>query len=140
MTPRVHIHLKAADLRASREFYWKFLGAEPVKDKPDHVKFLVPFAPLKIVISPARTQSAPAEHPAVNHLGIEVSSDAVVQLHLRRVKQDGLEVREQQNVNCCYANQSKFWVVDPDDIEWEVYDVNYDLIEKHGGGIEEQNR
>ena len=30
MTPRVHIHLKAADLNASREFYRKFLGVEPV--------------------------------------------------------------------------------------------------------------
>jgi catechol 2,3-dioxygenase-like lactoylglutathione lyase family enzyme len=52
MTPRVHIHLKAADLRASREFYSKFLGVEPVKDKADHMKFLVPFAPLNLVISP----------------------------------------------------------------------------------------
>ena len=43
MTPRVHVHLKAADLKASREFYRKFLGVEPVKDKPDHVKFLMPF-------------------------------------------------------------------------------------------------
>jgi len=137
MTPRVHIHLKSADLNASREFYRKFLGAEPVKDKPDHVKFLVPFAPLNLVISPARMQSAAEERAAVNHLGIEVSSGAAVQQHLTRVKQDGLKVREQLNVNCCYANQSKFWVIDPDGIEWEVYHVNYDLIEKHGGGIEE---
>jgi len=136
MTPRVHIHLKAADLKASREFYRKLLGVEPVKDKPDHVKFLAPFAPLNLVVSPARTQSA--EGPAaVNHLGIEVSSGAVVEEHLRRVKQEGLKVREQLNVNCCYANQSKFWVIDPDGVEWEVYHVNYDLIEKHGGGIEE---
>jgi hypothetical protein len=68
----------------------------------------------------------------VNHLGIEVSSGTAVQQ-----KQDGLKVLEQLNVNCCYANQSKFWVIDPDGIEWEVYHVNYDLTEKHGGGIEE---
>lgn len=121
MTPSVHIHLKAADLNTSREFYRKFLGAEPVKDKPDHVKFLVPFAPLNLVISPARMQPAPEERAAVNHLGIEVSSGAAVQQHLTRVKQDGLKVLEQLNVNCCYANQSKFWVIDPDGIEWEVY-------------------
>src|SRR5215469_14588794 len=130
MMPRVHIHLKAADLRASREFYRKFLGVEPVKDKPDHVKFLAPFAPLNLVISPARTESAAVVRAAVNHLGIEVPSGAVVQEHLRRIKLEGLKVREQLNVNCCYANQSKFWVIDPDGIEWEVYHVNYDLIEK----------
>ncbi len=136
MTSRVHVHIKAADLSASREFYRKFLGVEPVKDKPDHVKFLVPFAPLNLVISPVKKQCA--EGPAaVNHLGIEVSSAAVVEEHLSRVKQRGLKVREQLNVNCCYANQSKFWVIDPDGIEWEVYHVNYNLIEKHGGGIEE---
>jgi lactoylglutathione lyase len=136
MTPRVHVHLKAADLKASREFYRKFLGVEPVKDKSDHVKFLMPFAPLNIVISPARPNSTEG-HAAVNHLGIEVSSGAVVEEHLRRVKQEGLKVREQFNVNCCYANQSKFWMIDPDGVEWELYHVNHDLIEKHGGGIEE---
>jgi catechol 2,3-dioxygenase-like lactoylglutathione lyase family enzyme len=137
MTPRVHVHLKAGDLKASRKFYRQFLGVEPVKDKADHVKFLVPFAPLNLVISPARTQPAGGQRAPVNHLGIEVSSGTTVQEHLRRVKQQGLKVREQLNVNCCYANQSKFWVIDPDGIEWEVYHVNYDLIGKHGGGIEE---
>src|ERR1700752_4426503 len=136
MTARVHIHLKAADLTASREFYRRFLGVEPVKDKPDHVKFLVPFAPLNLVISPKRMQSASAGPDAVNHLGIELPSSAAVEEHLRRVKQHGLHVREQLNVNCCYANQSKFWVIDPDDVEWEVYHVNHDLVEKHRGGVE----
>src|SRR5215472_9410114 len=132
MTARVHVHIKAIDLEASSEFYRKFLGVLPVKNKPDHVKFLLPFAPLNLVISPARSQlgGSPA---TVNHLGIEVSSDAVVREHLTRVKQAGLKAREQLNVNCCYANQSKFWVIDPDGVEWEVYHVNYDLIEKHGG-------
>ena len=138
MTARVHIHLKATDLTVSRDFYRKFLGVEPVKDKPDHVKFLVPFAPLNLVISPAKKLSA--EGPtAVNHLGIELPSAAIVEEHLQRAKHAGLSVRQQLNVNCCYANQSKFWVIDPDGVEWEVYHVNYNLIEKHGGGIETLN-
>jgi len=99
------------------------------------VKFLLPFAPLNLVISPARTKKA-QEGAAVNHLGVELSSGAAVEEHLSRVKQHGLKVREQLNVNCCYANQSKFWVIDPDGVEWEVYHVNHDLVEKHGGGIE----
>src|SRR5215472_16858496 len=135
MTARVHIHIKATDLKASREFYRRFLGIEPVKDKPDHIKFLIPFAPLNLVISPMRTECE--GRAAVNHLGIELVSLALVHEHLRRVRQQGLKLREQLNVNCCYANQSKFWVIDPDGIEWEVYHVNYDLVEKHGGGIEE---
>jgi hypothetical protein len=27
-------------------------------------------------------------------------------------------------------------VIDPNGVEWELYHVNHDLIEKHGGGIE----
>jgi len=36
-------------------------------------------------------------------------------------------VREEMGVNCCHANQDKFWVQDPDGVEWEVYHLNYDL-------------
>jgi DNA-binding transcriptional ArsR family regulator len=39
-------------------------------------------------------------------------------------------------VNCCHANQDKFWVKDPDGVEREVYHLNYDLE----GGEEERNR
>ena len=33
--------------------------------------------------------------------------------------------------------KSKFWVIDPDSVERELYRVNHELIEKHGGGIEQ---
>jgi hypothetical protein len=42
-------------------------------------------------------------------------------------------VREEMGVNCCHANQDKFWVTDPDGVEWEVYHLNYDLEEEDGG-------
>ena len=54
---------------------------------------------------------------------------------LARVKAAGLPVREEMGVNCCHANQDKFWVTDPDGVEWEVYYLNYDLE-----GDEEQTR
>jgi hypothetical protein len=47
--------------------------------------------------------------------------------HLARVKAAGLPVREEMGVDCCHANQDKFWVQDPDGVEWEVYHLNYDL-------------
>ena len=46
---------------------------------------------------------------------------------LARVKAAGLAVREEMGVDCCHANQDKFWVQDPDGVEWEVYHLNYDL-------------
>jgi hypothetical protein len=36
-------------------------------------------------------------------------------------------------VNCCHANQDKFWVQDPDGVEWEVYHLNYDLEDEVAG-------
>jgi hypothetical protein len=46
---------------------------------------------------------------------------------LARVKAAGLPVREEMGVDCCHANQDKFWVQDPDGVDWEVYHLNYDL-------------
>lgn len=129
MDARVHIHLSVTDMVHSRSFYEKFFGVAPAKDKGDHLKFVPPFAPINLAISPRR---AGDDAPAINHLGVEVDSSETVLRHLERVKAAGLRVREQLNVNCCYANQCKFWVEDPDGVEWEVYHVNYDLEEKHG--------
>jgi catechol 2,3-dioxygenase-like lactoylglutathione lyase family enzyme len=47
----VHIHLHVSDLEASRVFYQRFLGAEPVKVKPGYVKFLPAFAPINLALS-----------------------------------------------------------------------------------------
>ncbi len=134
MGARIHVHLKVGDLAASGEFYRKFFGAAPVKEKSDQIKFTPDFAPINLALSPARDSAAGRN--AVNHLGVEVESSAEVTGHLARVKAAGLAVREELNVNCCYANQTKFWVKDPDGVEWEIYHLNYDLAERHGGAID----
>jgi catechol 2,3-dioxygenase-like lactoylglutathione lyase family enzyme len=135
MIARVHVHLKVRDLSVSREFYQRFLGVVPAKVKPDQIKFQPPFVPLNLVLTPAhRGESAGG---FVNHLGLEVDSAVTVARHLARVRATGIPTRAQFNVNCCYANQSKFWVIDPDGVEWELYHVDHDLIEKHGGGGEQ---
>jgi hypothetical protein len=36
-------------------------------------------------------------------------------------------------VNCCHANQDKFWVEDPDGVEWEVYVLNHDIEDDSAG-------
>ena len=122
--PKVHVHMTVSDLAKSRAFYEKFLGVAPVKVKPGYVKFLPPFGPLNLAISEAR----PAEGRGhVDHMGIQVESQAIVVREMERVKAAGLPVREEFSVNCCHANQDKFWVQDPDGLEWEVYHLNYDL-------------
>ena len=46
---------------------------------------------------------------------------------MERVKAAGLPVREEFSVDCCHANQDKFWVQDPDGVDWEVYVLNHDI-------------
>jgi catechol 2,3-dioxygenase-like lactoylglutathione lyase family enzyme len=134
MAGRLHVHLSVANLDSSHKFYEKFLGVTPVKQKADLVKFVPAFAPINLTISPAKHDMVDGR--AMNHLGIEMESNEVVIEYLERIKADGIAARAQFNVTCCYANQSKFWVVDPDGVEWEVYHVNYDTAEKHGGAVE----
>jgi len=44
----------------------------------------------------------------VDHMGIQVASQAIVVREMERVKAAGLPVREEFSVNCCHANQDKF--------------------------------
>src|SRR6266542_6579715 len=123
MNAKVHLHMRVSDLIKSREFYEKFLGGTPVKEKPGYVKFLPDWAPVNLALSSGRS----AGEGVVDHVGVQVDSPATVMAHLARVKGAGLTVREEMGVTCCHANQDKFWVQDPDGVEWEVYHLNYDL-------------
>jgi catechol 2,3-dioxygenase-like lactoylglutathione lyase family enzyme len=123
MGAKVHLHLHVSDLGKSHEFYEKFFGSVPVKERPGYVKFLPEWAPINLALSPGR----PAGEGVIDHVGVQVDSPATVTAELSRVKSLGLPVREEMGVNCCHANQDKFWVQDPDGVEWEVYHLNYDL-------------
>ena len=125
-TPRVHIHLHVSDLAKSRDFYTTFFGVGPVKEKPGYAKFLPDLGPVNLALSEG---PATAGAHAVDHLGIQVATPEAVRQHLVRVEAAGLPVRVEMGVDCCHANQDKFWVEDPDGVEWEVYHLNYDLDE-----------
>jgi SAM-dependent methyltransferase/catechol 2,3-dioxygenase-like lactoylglutathione lyase family enzyme/predicted GNAT family acetyltransferase len=123
VVPRVHVHLKVTDLTQSRAFYETFLGSAPVKVKPGYVKFLPPWGPLNLALS----DGAGSPVPRGGHLGLQLGSRAEVVGQLERIKAAGLPVREEFGVDCCHANEDKFWVQDPDGLEWEVYVLNHDL-------------
>jgi catechol 2,3-dioxygenase-like lactoylglutathione lyase family enzyme len=123
MGAKVHLHMHVSDLAKSREFYEKFLGGSPVKVKPGYVKFLPDWAPVNLALS----AGGHGGQGAIDHVGIQVDSVETVIAALARVKDSGLPAREEMGVDCCHANQDKFWVQDPDGVEWEVYHLNYDL-------------
>lgn len=122
--PKVHIRLAVSSLEKSRPFYEKFLGVEPVKVKPGYVKFLPPFGPLNLSLMEA---SGDMGRGHVDHVGFQVASEEIVVREMARVKAAGLAVREEFSTDCCHANQDKFWVQDPDGIDWEIYVLNQDI-------------
>jgi catechol 2,3-dioxygenase-like lactoylglutathione lyase family enzyme len=123
MSAKVHLHMHVSDLAKSREFYQKFLGGDPVKVKQGYVKFLPEWAPVNLALSTGGHIGA----GTIDHVGVQVDSVDTVMVQLARIKGAGLPVVEEMGVNCCHANQDKFWVKDPDGFEWEVYCLNYDL-------------
>jgi catechol 2,3-dioxygenase-like lactoylglutathione lyase family enzyme len=87
------------------------------------VKFLPEWAPVNLALSGGGATGA----GTIDHVGVQVAAVDTVMAELARVKAAGLPVREEMGVDCCHANQDKFWVQDPDGVEWEVYHLNYDL-------------
>ena len=130
MSAKVHLHMHVSDLAKSRAFYEKFLGGDPVKVKPGYVKFLPDWAPVNLALS----EGGAAAEGTVNHVGVQVDAVNTVMAHLARVKAAGIPVIEEMGVDCCHANQDKFWVRDPDGVDWEVYHLNYDLEEEASAG------
>jgi catechol 2,3-dioxygenase-like lactoylglutathione lyase family enzyme len=122
--PKVHIRLTVSSLEKSRPFYEKFLGVEPVKVKPGYVKFLPPFGPLNLSLMEGAGDMGRGH---VDHVGFQVASEEIVVREMARVKAAGLSVREEFSTDCCHANQDKFWVQDPDGIDWEIYVLNEDI-------------
>jgi catechol 2,3-dioxygenase-like lactoylglutathione lyase family enzyme len=128
--PKVHVHMTVSNLEQSQAFYERFFGAAPVKVKPGYAKFLPPFGPLNLALSEGRPEQGRGR---VDHMGVQVESRAIVVRELERVKAAGLPVREEFGVDCCHANQDKFWVHDPDGVEWEVYVLNHDIEDAQAG-------
>ena len=130
--PKIHLSFPVRDLDRSVAFYQQFFGEAPVKTRPGYVKFLPSIAPLNLALYTGRKDA----DDAANHFGIEVRDHASVMQHLRRITASGLDTREEMNVDCCHANQDKFWVKDPDGREWEIYVLNRDLDESGARGDE----
>ena len=70
MSAKVHLHLHVSDLTKSRDFYERFLGGTPVKEKPGYVKFLPAWAPVNLAVSEGGGASA----GTIDHVGVQVDT------------------------------------------------------------------
>ena len=121
---RVQLALNVTDIDAAVDFYSKLFGAEVNKRKPGYANFAIAEPPLKLVLI-----ENPGAAGTLNHLGVEVGTVADVTASTDRLDAEGLATATEDGV-CCYAEQSKVWVHDPDGAPWEVYTVIADTDDK----------
>ena len=115
--PRMHVSLYVSDLTATVNFYSAFFGQPAAKIKPGYAKYVLdkPSLIISFVQNPERVASN------FGHLGFQVETVQEMEQRLEVARSAGLVAREEMGTSCCYAKQDKFWVNDPDGVEWEVY-------------------
>jgi catechol 2,3-dioxygenase-like lactoylglutathione lyase family enzyme len=122
---RFHASLNVADLSRSIAFYRVLLGVEPAKQRPDYAKFELTEPPLILSLVPGQTAGA-----SLNHVGLRVRTTGELVDVQRRLESAGISTKREDDVECCYARQTKFWVGDPDGLLWEIYVFHEDIEER----------
>lgn len=113
----MHVSLYISDIARTVDFYSSFFGQEATKVKPGYAKFVLEKPSL--IISFVENKERVQEN--FGHLGFQVETVEDLNLKLWEAKKKNLVAKEEVGTNCCYARQDKFWVNDPDGVQWEVY-------------------
>lgn len=112
---RFHVHVGVADLAANLRYYSALFGREPSVVKPDYAKWMLDDPRLNFAIS---TRSGAK---GVDHLGLQVGSEAELAEQRERLKAAELSVEVEGETTCCYARSDKHWSNDPQGLAWETF-------------------
>ncbi|HVK67554.1 MAG TPA: ArsI/CadI family heavy metal resistance metalloenzyme [Polyangium sp.] len=126
---KTHVSLNVGDLGKAVAFYRAFFGQEPAKHYKDYAKFELDEPPLVLSLEPVYHRSA----DSFNHLGLRLAAPDSVAGMQERLKEAGLLTEREDDVECCYARQTKFWLLDPDKNLWEVYALTGEIT--HRGSL-----
>ncbi|HIP32943.1 MAG TPA: glyoxalase/bleomycin resistance/dioxygenase family protein [Crocinitomicaceae bacterium] len=121
--PRMHLSFYVSELAATVNFYNTFFGQPASKVKSGYVKYELdsPGLIISFIENSERVQSN------FGHIGIQVGSKEEMEKMLEIAKKQNIVSLEEIGVSCCYAVQDKFWVDDPDGIQWEIYYFHEDV-------------
>ena len=112
---RLHVHVAVDDLHKSIGFYSTLFDASPIVVKADYAKWMLDDPKVNFAIS------SRGEYAGLDHLGIQVESDAELRELAGRLKAAGETTRDQEEATCCYAQSNKSWVSDPSGVRWETF-------------------
>jgi catechol 2,3-dioxygenase-like lactoylglutathione lyase family enzyme len=131
---RFHTNLPVSDIDATARFYSVLFDGAPTKRKDDYVKFLPSAGGLNVSFHQASVEGKRLtdSHLTDLHLGFEMPDQKSLDAVHARLERAGLISAERETSVCCYANQDKFWVTDPDGYQWEFYVLLEDTERKMG--------
>jgi catechol 2,3-dioxygenase-like lactoylglutathione lyase family enzyme len=112
---RVHLHLSVPDLEQAVRFYSGLFGSRPTVLKPDYAKWSLRDPAVNFAITPSTGAVG------VNHLGIEVDSEAELAAVAGRLEAAQAPRMAEPDATCCYARSEKSWSVDPAGVVWETF-------------------
>ncbi len=112
---RFHVNVSVTNLEQSIEFYRTLFGKEPTLRKDDYAKWMLEDPRVNFAIAESSKMSG------VNHVGLQAETlDELGDIHAR-LQVAGENTFDQPQAECCYAQSSKSWVRDPDDLAWETF-------------------
>lgn len=112
---RLHIHVSVENLEQAIEFYSAIFASDPTVAKADYAKWMLDDPRVNFAIS------ARGAKPGLDHLGIQVESEAELEAINKRLSDAALPVQEEKGTACCYSESDKYWTVDPVGIPWEAF-------------------
>ncbi len=118
---RLHIHVGVDSVDESIKFYSVLFGAPPVKVKADYAKWMLDDPAVNFAVSTHTSTRG------VDHLGVQVDSEAELQQMRERLKDAQFALLDEGETVCCYARSDKSWVKDPTGIAWEAYRTMEDV-------------
>jgi len=112
---RFHVHVAVDDLQQNIRFYSALFGMRPSVEREDYAKWMVDDPLINFAIS------ARGHQTGINHVGIQVDSDAELKEMKVRLIEAHAPVLAQREAACCYARSDKHWITDPQGTPWETY-------------------
>lgn len=118
---RLQLALNVRDIEEAVDYYQKLFGVAPHKREEGYANFSIEAPPLKLVLF--ENPDAPER---LNHLGVEVSSEAEVGIAGDRWSDAGIVEAPRGEETCCHATQDKVWSREPQGLCWEWYRITDD--------------
>ena len=113
----MHVSVYVKNIASTVNFYSTFFGQPASKVKPGYAKYELSNPGLIISF----VENEDLVNSNFGHLGIQVNSKAEMEKRLEIARGQGFVSLEEIGTSCCYAVQDKFWVTDPDGLQWEIY-------------------